>query len=146
MAAKAADALGRLEQADGIAGFSAREAKKQLLEAQLATPGQAAGGDAAGPFGGTVIRDLDSDKDVAVQAVQLVGGKVLYKRGRTWYSFEVAKKDAKKIAKAKVVKRFSKEYFEMVEQAAPAEAQALSRQQAGEEMMLEVQGKTYRVK
>ena len=135
--------LGRLEETEGRAAFSAREAKKQLLEAHLAAPAEAGADGIAGP----VLRDIDKDEDVAVKAVQVVGGKVLYKRGSVWYSFDVAKQDAEKVAaKAKVVKRFSKEYFELVEKSAPADAKALSRQAEGEEMMLEVDGDVYHVK
>jgi len=141
---KAGDLLGRLEETAGRAAFSAREAKKHLLEAHLAAPATAG---ADGVAGRPILRDIDKDEDVAVKAVQVVGGKVLYKRGSVWYSFDVAKQDAEKVAaKAKVVKRFSKEYFDLVEKSAPADAKALSRQAEGEEMMLEVDGDVYHVK
>ena len=139
-ARKTGELLNRLAETDGRAAFSAREAKKQLLEAQLAVPAEQAGG-------GLALRDLDRDKDVAVKAVQVVDNKVLYKRGNVWYSFDVAKQDASEVAgKARVITRFSKEYFDMVEQAAPSAARALSRQAAGEEMMLEVDGDVYHIK
>jgi Ca-activated chloride channel family protein len=146
-ARRAAGLLNRLEEAEGRAAFAQREAKKRLKEAQLTAP--AADALVGGKFGGrgAVLRDIDEDRDVVVQAVQVVGHKVLYKRGNVWYSFDVARQDAEKVAaKAKVVERFSKEYFELVGKASPADAKLLSRQQAGEELMLEVDGDVYHVK
>ncbi|HUT09315.1 MAG TPA: VWA domain-containing protein, partial [Thermoguttaceae bacterium] len=146
-ARKAGLALESLEESEGRLAFSSRELKKQLLEAHLAQPAPPAE-PADGMMGGGVrLRDLQKDEDVAVQAVQVVGAKVLYKRGNVWYSFDVAKQDAAEVAgKAKVITRFSEEYFELVGKAAPADAKVLSRQQAGEELMLEVDGEVYHVK
>jgi len=141
---KAGLALESLAEAEGRSAFSSRELKKQLLEAHLA---QGAPADGLGMPGGVRLRDLEEDKDVAVQAVQVVGAKVLYKRGNVWYSFDVAKQDAAEVAgKAKVVTRFSEEYFELVGKAKPADAKLLSRQQPGEELMLEVDGEVYHVR
>ena len=150
-ARKAGLLLDRLEETEGRAAFSSRELKKQLLEAQLAEPSAAPVGGLAdgGEWGGqgARLRDLDKDEDIVVKAVQVVGSKVLYKRGNVWYSFDVAKQDVDSLAgKAKVIERFSKEYFEMVGKATAADAKLLSRQQEGEEMMLEVDGEVYHVK
>ncbi len=140
---RAGTLLSRLEEADGIAGFSQREAKKQLLETHLAyVPQSSAGGQL-----GVKLRDIDKDADVVVQAVQVVDNKVLYKRGNVWYSFDVAKQGTEKLAgKTKVIARFSKEYFELVGKASPAAVKALARQAAGEEMVVEAAGKVYHVK
>ena len=143
--------LDRLDEAEGQAAFSGRELKKQLLEAQLAEPADAPVGGLAGgsQWGGrgARLRDVDKDADIVVKAVQVVGNKVLYKRGNVWYSFDVAKKDMAQLAgKTKVITRFSNEYFELVGKATAADAKVLSRQQAGEELMLEVDGDVYHVK
>jgi len=146
-ARKASGLLDRLDEAEGIAGFAQREAKQKLMEAQLAAPAEAPAGEDGSVMAGPMIRDIDRDKDVAVQAVQVLGKKVLYKRGNVWYSFDVAKQDAKEVAaKAKVITRFSKEYFELVGKADASDKQVLSRQKAGEELMLEVDGDVYHVK
>ena len=48
---------------------------------------------------------VDRDEEIAVRAVQVVGSQVLYKRGNVWYSFDVARQDAAKVAAdAKVIK------------------------------------------
>ncbi len=58
----------------------------------------------------------------------------------------MAKKDADKLAReAKVVKRFSDEYFDLIRKSSPAAAKALARQKEGEPMMLEAAGEVYRV-
>jgi len=144
-ARRAGELAVRLGEADGISGFVQRDAKKQLLEAQLAAPADAPAG--AGLGWGMTLRDIDRDREVSVEAVQVVGNKVLYKRGRVWYSFDVAKEGSEQLAaKAKVVKRFSEEYFELIGKSSPAEMKLLSRQAAGEELMLEVDGNVYHVK
>ncbi|MHC4176200.1 MAG: VIT domain-containing protein, partial [Planctomycetota bacterium] len=135
--------LNRLEEAEGIAAFSQREAKKQLLETHLAYIPQSS---AEGQLG-MKLRDIDKDADILVQAVQVVDNKVLYRRGNVWYSFDVAKQGTEKLAeKAKVVKRFSKEYFELVGKASPSAVKALARQASGEEMVVEADGEIYHVK
>jgi len=145
---KAGRLLDRLQEAEGIAAFAQREAKKRLLEAHLAEPAaELASDEASAGLGEVRLRDIDKDQDVAVQAVQVIGNEVLYKRGNVWYSFDVAKEDTEKLAaKANVVKRFSKEYFDLVRKASAAENRVLARQKAGEELMLEVDGEVYHVK
>ncbi len=147
---RAGQLLERLNESEGRAAFSAREQKKLLLEAQLAQPAAEPAGDRADGVwrgSGVRLRNLDRDEDVVVNAVQVVGAKVLYKRGNVWYTFDVAKSDVENLAgKAVVVERFSDEYFKLVDQCSPADARVLARQKAGEELMLEVNGKAYHVK
>jgi Ca-activated chloride channel family protein len=160
-AARAADLLGRLEESEGQSAFAQREAKNQFRRAVRAAPEPATaepmadGADlspaeeppALSIAGGAVVRDIDRDKDVSVQAVQLVGNKVLYKRGNVWYEFDVTKKaGADLAAKAKVIERFTKAYFDLVRKAPPAKAKILAAQPADEELMLEVDGDVYHVK
>jgi hypothetical protein len=121
-----------------MAAFAQRDVKKKLREARLAP--------AASMPGGLAYRDVDKDRRRTVAAVQVAGNQVLYKRGNVWYSFDVAKQDAEKVAKAKVIERFSPAYFKLIRSSPPAAAQALSRQAANEEMMIEADGEVYRVK
>jgi len=151
---RAGVALERLSETEGKAGVAQRDAKNDLMKAVVASepaarpsPGNGQGEGGGLSLGGAKFRDIDKDEEVAVQAVQVVDDKVLYRRGNVWYSFDVAKQGTDKLAgKAKVVERFSKEYFELVNKAAPAEAKILARQKAGEELMLEVKGEVYHVK
>jgi Ca-activated chloride channel family protein len=162
---KAGELLERLSETEGRAAFAQRDMKKQLKEATRTAPSSAnyaeaepaddvAGADAPaeepplGVFAGPVVRDIDKDRDVAVQAVQVIGDKVLYRRANVWYLFDVAKKeDMTKLAeKAKVVTRFSEAYFDLVKRATKAETKVLAQQKEGEELVLEVGGDVYHVK
>jgi Ca-activated chloride channel family protein len=162
-ATRASDLLTRLEEAEGQAAFAQREAKNRFRHAQTARPHAAPAeepADAGAPdtssparpgagsiAGGVVVRDIDRDKDVAVQAVQLVGNKVLYKRANVWYEFDVAKKAGQELAaKATVIKRFTEAYFDLFRRASPEKAKILAAQPAEEELMLEVDGDVYHVK
>jgi len=162
---KAGELLDRLSETEGRAAFAQREAKKLLREATRTAPSSAdyaeadpaddaAGADAPAEepalstFAGPVVRDIDKDRDVAVQAVQVIGNKVLYRRSNVWYLFDVAKKeDMTKLAeKAKVVTRFSEAYFDLVKRATKADAKVLAQQKEGEELVLEIGGDVYHVK
>jgi len=153
-ARKAGELLGRLAEAEGQAGFAQRDEKNRLRRAKLPAPaeapaadGDSADGYLAGPGSAPVLRDIDRDKAVAVQAVQVVGKTVLYKRGNVWYSFDVAKQDAKKLAaKTKVIKRFSKEYFKLVREVSGDKGKVLASQAEGEELMLEHDDTVYHIK
>ncbi|NQT17240.1 MAG: VWA domain-containing protein, partial [Planctomycetes bacterium] len=72
---KAGGLLRRLGEAEGVAGFVQRDAKKRLLEARLAGPAGHRGGGAQ-----LSLDDIDRDERIAVRAVQVVGSQVLYKR------------------------------------------------------------------
>jgi Ca-activated chloride channel family protein len=140
---RAEELLGRLNEVDGIAGFAQRDARRHLREARQAAPALQLSAD--GELG-MKLRDIDRDADVVVEAVQVVENQVLYKRGNAWYSFDVAKKDAAKLAaEAKVIERFSDEYFDLIRRSPAAAAKALARQKEGEAMMLEAAGEVYRV-
>ncbi len=153
---RAGEMLMRLEESSGKAAFAQRDFKKQLKEAELAEPmaeskpaadGEGKGEGQGGDMPGLALRDIDKDELQRVDAVQVIGNKTLYRRGNVWYAYDAVKRDLQKLkTEATVVARFSDAYFKLVEQASPAEKQALSRQKAGEEMMLEVQGKVYHVK
>ena len=94
-----------------------------------------------------MVRDIDRDKNVSVQAVQLVGSKVLYKRANVWYEFDVTQKSGEELAsKAKVIERFTDAYFDLVRRASPEKAKVLAAQPADQELMLEVDGDVFHVK
>ena len=120
----------------------------QLLGATLACLFLQAVVDGSATFGsGVVMHDIDKDEAVSVEAVQIAGSKVLYRRGNTWYSMDVAMQDAEKLAsKAIVVERYSAEYFKLVEKASGDDRKALAAQPAAASMMLEVEGDVYEVK
>ena len=147
-ARRARNLLGRLEEAEGKAGFVQRDFKKQLKEAQLPRSAEAPAADGQGAGEASLaLRDIDSDKMVRVDAVRIVGNKTLYRRGNVWYAYDAVKQDFKKLkAEVTVVKRFSKEYFKLVGEASPENQKILARQKPGEEVVIEAAKKVYHVK
>jgi len=158
---EARERLRRLAEAGGKAGFLQRDLKNRLQNAERPTAdavagpasdeakgeGQAAGGGVATKPNASTVLDLEKDKVVAVDSVQNVGNKTYYKRGNVWYGYDAAREDLKKLAdKIKTIARFSKEYFELVKQNTAAENAMLSRQQAGEELVVKLRGQIYRIK
>jgi len=135
-ARRARAALGRLAETEGIAAFSQREAKQRLKEAPLSELSDAAMGEDGAA--GVLLRDIDKDEDVRVDAVQVVAGKTLYRRGNVWYAYDAAKQDLEKIGdKVKVIQRFSEEYFELVRRNPAVVNKIMARQQAGEALVIE---------
>ena len=92
-------------------------------------------------------RDVESDREVAVETVQIVGNETLYKRGSQWFAASAKDVDLKRDAdKVKTVERFSDEYFKLVAANTPAENTVLSRQQAGEELIVKLRGQIYLIR
>jgi Ca-activated chloride channel family protein len=165
-----------LEVAEGRAGFAQRAEKKFLQEATIAPqssgfamPAPAAdaagsaygGGRLAGGLGGmgsaptapgrnapaVRYRDIESDREVAVENVQIVGNETLYKRSNQWFTADTKNLDLDRdAADIETVERFSDEYFRLVALNTPAENAVLARQQAGEELILKLRGQVFRIR
>lgn len=96
------------------------------------------------PAGGNYYRDIDSDRVVVVDAVRNVGNETLYKRGNLWVANSAKDIDPEKDKdKIKKIKRFEKEYFELVSQNTKAENEILARQESGEQLLVKLRGQTY---
>ena len=137
------DALRRLEEAEGQAAFVQRDLKARFRAARQPLAPVAAGepGNDSSIGGGAVIVDLDKDEAVVTKNVRQIGNLTFYKRGDRWVSAEIAKRDLKKLdEKVRKVKRFSKEYFDLVKKNSKDANAALSQQQEGEKLYLEVDG------
>ncbi len=177
---QARQALRRLDEAEGRAGFAQRAEKKLLQEATIAplasgfaAPAAEPAADAASAYGGRMgggglggaggmpaasaparpsgpvvrYRDVETDREVAVQTVQIVGNETLYKRGNQWFATSAKDVDLKRDAdKVKTVERFSDEYFKLAAANTAAENAVLARQQAGEEMVIKLRGQIYLIR
>jgi len=136
-ARRATELLGRLAEAEGKAGFVQRDLKKHLREADM--PATASEPSPDGVQAAPLLRDIDKDEDVRVDAVRIVGSKTLYRRGKVWYAYDAVKQSVKELApKVKEIKRFSEESFRLVRQASPETQRLLASQKADEELMIEV--------
>jgi hemin uptake protein HemP len=147
----AGELVERLKEAEGKAAFSQRDFKKQLRGAEVAAspePSRKPGAGRGEAADGAVLRDIDSDSLVRVDAVRVLeGGKTLYRRGNVWYAYDAVKQDMQKLrTETKVVERFSEEYFDIVRAASPATKRVLARQQPAEAVVIEHDGKMYHVK
>lgn len=129
---RAAMLLDRLHEADGKAAFAQRAEKNQLKFAERPASPSAA----PGVSGSLALRDIDRDEAVAVNAVQVVGDQVLYRRGNTWYSYDVAQATTQPGAKIKVIERFSDEYFRLVQETTRENQKILAAQRDHDEVII----------
>ncbi len=91
-----------------------------------------------------VLLDAESDEEVAVDTVQIVGSETLYRRGKRWFAASAKDVDLQKDAdKIKTVERFSDAYFKLVAANTTSENAVLARQQAGEELIIKLRGQVY---
>ncbi len=115
-----------------------------------AMPGGMGGAMPAAPTsaaaGSNFYIDAKQDKAVVVNTVQSVGQQTLFKRGNLWISDSARdidpEKDSDKIVK---VERFSEEYFKLVQDNSTDENTILSRQKDGEQLLVKLRGKYYRI-
>ncbi|MCA9178916.1 MAG: VWA domain-containing protein [Planctomycetales bacterium] len=169
---RAATEFDALEAADGVEGLAQRSIKNQLrmarqLSDQFADrsrpnapaglPGGGAGGrgGAAPPaattpanaFGGAIIHDAKSDLAKRVEGIRQVGKDVLYRRGQLLIAPNARDVKLDNGDKDIVeVKRFSDEYFRLAQDNTHSENQLLAAQQEGEELIIRLRGKVYRIK
>jgi Ca-activated chloride channel family protein len=172
---RARRALERLDEAGGRAAFAQRFEKKSLQEAEraplysgLAVPADAAdslgargGYGAAGgmpsaprasaasrPAGPALrVRDIDSDEEIVVESVQVVGKETLYKRGKQWFAANAQDVDLERDAdEIETIERFSEDYFQLVAKNTQMENAVLARQQPGEELIIRLRGQVYRIR
>ncbi len=163
------DQLQALSQADGQSGFAQRGIKQSLKTADYAADsarewsGGAGGGGGLGGrmqlgqgstrggiggdanTGGMSYADESSEKSVE-EVVRRAGKDTVYLRSNTLVASNAADVDLEK-DKARIieVKRFSQEYFDLLKITSKDENQLLALQGAGEEMVVRLQGKIYRI-
>lgn len=97
---RAGVALDALKQEAGQGGFAQRDAKGKLQKAANAPA-----------LGAARYKKADEDKEVIVTTVKNVGRKTFFQRGGRWVDSSITPEQEKKI---KEIKRYSKEYFDLV--------------------------------
>jgi Ca-activated chloride channel family protein len=150
-----------------IAGNTVREYRLPAAETAASGPAPAAPGIGGGPaFGGANgrggmpatgrplaaglgqnrYRDIDSDQEVAADAVQNVGSQTLYRRGKLWIAANAQSVDPEKDqAKIKKIKRYSDEYFALVKANTKDENAVLASQQGDEQLLITLRGQAYQI-
>ena len=162
-------ALSRLRESAGRAAFAQRAEKKLLREAAQVPMSSGFGGGGApaseapadafglgGRRGGLAaaasgpavrLRDIESDEEIAVDSVQIVGKETLYKRGKRWFAANAQGVDlAKDRDKIKTIERFTGDYFKLVAANTSSENAVLARQKAGEELIIKLRGQVYQIR
>jgi len=141
--------LEKLSEAEGRGGFVQRATKLGLQT----TTAPAASAPAAGGFG-VQLRD-DADNLVVKESVRTLGRETLYARGydvggqrvKLLVTPETAKLDLEKDKdQITVIDRYTDEYFALIGANSPEENQLFVQQQADEQLLVKMRGKTYLVK
>jgi hypothetical protein len=82
----------------------------------------------------------------AQSAVQIVGNQTLYKRGKIWVAENATDIDIDQNAdRIQVVARFSEQYFQLISDNTPSENALMATQRDGEELLVLLRGKHYRI-
>jgi Ca-activated chloride channel family protein len=147
--------LRRLSEADTAAGFRQRASKKSLQDAyqlptarpssRLTTGGRGYAENATA--GGVVIQSIDSDEESVSDAVINVGKETIYRRGKTLIVSNARDVDLEKDKDQIVeIERYSDEYFTLVATNSKSDNAVLARQAEGQEMIIRLRGKVYRIK
>lgn len=143
-------AIERLEEESGQSGFSQRELKNSLQQAdRFYAPSNldALGATTAPAPAGAAVRDLDTDAAITVEGINGVGNETLYRKGKLWVTPETEQIDLERDKdQIQVVERFTPEYFELVSQNTVEQNKLLSTQQDHEELLVTFRGQVYHIK
>lgn len=148
---RATTAIERLEEESGQSGFSQRELKNSLQQADRfyaeSAPDPRGGATTSPAPAGAAVRDLDTDAAIAVEGINGVGNETLYRKGKLWVTPETEQIDLERDKdKIQVVERFTTEYFELVSQNSADQNKLLSTQQENEELLVTFRGQVYHIK
>jgi Ca-activated chloride channel homolog len=168
-ARRASAAVDRLSETTGRAGFAQRAERQSMQQATRAPMssgyGGAMGGYGADMYGsleaaaapgssmpararsGVTFRDIETDREVEVESVQIVGNETLYKRGKQWIAANAQDVDLERDRqKIQTIDRFSDEYFRLVAANTASENAVLARQQPGEELVIRLRKQVYLIR
>lgn len=141
---RASESLVELEHSAGRGGFRQRELKRILRSAGVDGAALSLPGDTALGVPVRELRDLKTDAPIAVEGLRIVGKDALYRRGNLWVTADTQDLDPQRDrGRITVIERFSPEYFALVEANTPEENLLLSRQQAGEQLLVSLRGQAY---
>ena len=145
--AQTVERLGQLQLVDGSDGFAQRRAKAAYKSAGQsgAAPSAGLGG---GGGGGVFYADADADMKRRVdKSLRGAGENTVYKRGNILVAQNATDVDMEK-DKDQIIEltRFSEEYFRLLSGTTKSEKQILALQEHGEELLLRLGAKIYRIK
>ncbi len=127
------------------AGGQVAASNRAALNAATVAPAQSGLGGSA-QIGQSNVAAYEAGQVERLASVQNVGNRALFKRGRQWIDSSVANRPADKLnAEAQTIAQFSDEYFRLAAANNAAENQILAVQQPGEELILSIRGRLYRI-
>jgi len=122
-----------------------REPAAPAVEEQAKKSGAVAGN--AVVLGASDKKGYESGRRTQLDSVRNVGNQSIYRRGKLWVAANASDLDPEKDKdKIEEIERFSEEYFELVKLNNREENQMLSTQAEGEELLVRLQGRAYRVR
>ncbi|PQO36806.1 hypothetical protein C5Y96_06465 [Blastopirellula marina] len=135
----------RFQNAQNAPAAESAPALKAAADQASSASGLATG---AGGYGGLgmAVQDTETDEYKVVDSVRNVGNKTLFFRENMWMDEESAVKLTRNKSEIVEIKRFSKEYFDLVAKNTKEENQVLSQQRANETLMVWLRGKNYLIK
>jgi len=143
-AKRAAD---RLEsEIAGARGQMNADVRMRLNRAWNMAQGSTRDGGAA-LIGNAVQESYEEGRAERVANFRMVNNQALYQRGRVWIAANAAHVDLERDKdKVQDIRRFSKEYFALARANTAMENQLLASQRAGEELVINLRGQTYRIR
>jgi Ca-activated chloride channel family protein len=138
--ARVAEPSGPEAQADAMTRQGLRRADRAPAPT---APGQAGGQ----MLGWGSAASYEAGKKEQVENIRQVGQQAVYRRGQVWVTADAAEVDLEKDkGKIQEIRRFSKEYFELVRANSVEENQVLASQSADEDLVIRLRGQLYRIR
>jgi Ca-activated chloride channel family protein len=152
--------FGSLEAQAGELAFHSRGNKQLYKSSNLAAPqanqsladsrgfglrGGAGGGNLPSPGGGRIEADQDSGGGNPYSGMRQIGSVTVYVRGKTLIADNAADVQLENNSSIIELKKFSKEYFDLVTANTAEENLILSQQQDDESLVVKLRGQVYRI-
>lgn len=133
-----ADMLGRTKTG-GAAQVAAKNRQMLNLAKRVAPSGPA-----PQVMGSQSVEEYERGDVQTVANVRQVGNQAIYRRGQLWKMADLVDIDLKRdAAKIQIVKRFSDEYFRLIQANTAEENQILAGQAKGEQLLVRLRGQIY---
>lgn len=96
---------------------------------------------------GAAVFDIEDGSVAVTDQVVKVGKETLYRRGKLWVTAATREFDlAKRKGEITEIERFSKAYFELIQDNSKSENAVLAQQQKDEQLLVSLRGKVYLIK
>lgn len=119
---------------------------RAALNLATVAPAAPAPGMGSAQIGQSRLESYEAEQTERLAGVQNIGNRALYRRGRRWIDSTLADRDVARLnAEATSIVQFSDEYFRLAAANSAVENQMLAAQQPGEELIVSLRGRVYRI-